>query len=273
MSHGAIFLSRDRSLRKLRGGSRLHKTMRAEFVRAADGQYATLAELQAALDGLQHRPAAPVLRRRPPASRAVPAGRPEQGRRRRRPGTRTRHASRSRQDAAARRGVAVVSAHGTISLSGFSYAVGASYAGEPVEAVVAGGLVDILHAGAVIATHAQRFRPDQADRAPRARIARWARDATAGLTVTRLANGSGLVSFACTDYQAGRRWARQSIDLSIMAGSVQLARDGKIIRMHPIRHDQARELGAFVNPKGRVLGPARAARPGRPAGPGTWLWP
>jgi len=58
-----------------------------------------------------------------------------------------------------------------------------------------------------------------------------------------------------------------------VAGSVQLARDGKIIRMHPIRHDQARELGAFVNPKGRVLGPARAARPGRPAGPGTWLWP
>jgi transposase InsO family protein len=29
---------------------RLHKTMRAEFFRAADGQYATLAELQAALD-------------------------------------------------------------------------------------------------------------------------------------------------------------------------------------------------------------------------------
>jgi hypothetical protein len=29
---------------------RLHKTMRAEFFRAADGQYATLTELQAALD-------------------------------------------------------------------------------------------------------------------------------------------------------------------------------------------------------------------------------
>jgi len=76
-----------------------------------------------------------------------------------------------------------VNAHGTISLGGLTYAVGASYAGEPVEAVVTGGLVDIVHAGVVIATHAQRFRPDQADLAPRARITRWARDATAGLTV------------------------------------------------------------------------------------------
>jgi hypothetical protein len=84
-----------------------------------------------------------------------------------------------------------VNAHGKISLGGFTYAAGASYAGEPVEVVVAGGLVDILHAGVVIATHAQRFRPDQADRAPRMPVARRARDATAGLTVTRLANGAG----------------------------------------------------------------------------------
>jgi hypothetical protein len=49
----------------------------------------------------------------------------------------------------------------------------------------------------VIATHAQRFRPDQADRAPRARVARRARDVTAGLMVTRLANG--VVSFAAMD--------------------------------------------------------------------------
>jgi len=46
-------------------------------------------------------------------------------------------------------------------LAGFSYHVGATYAGEPVEVVASGGLVDIL-------------------------------DATAGLTVTRLANVSAL---------------------------------------------------------------------------------
>ena len=98
-----------------------------------------------------------------------------------------------------------MNAHGKISLGGFSYAVGAAYAGEPVEVVVAGGLVDIVHAGVVVATHAQRFRQDQAGRAPRARVSRRARDATAGLTVTRLANGNGVVSFAGTDYQCGRR--------------------------------------------------------------------
>ena len=101
------------------------------------------------------------------------------------------------------------------------------------------------------ATHAQRLPEDQADRKPWARVARRARDATAGLTVTRLADGGGVVSFAGTPYACGRRWARTPIDVSIVAGSVQLSRDGKVIRVHPIRHDRSRELGAFANPKGR----------------------
>jgi len=33
--------------------------------------------------------------------------------------------------------------------------------------------------------------------------------------------------------------------------SVQLSQHGKVIRVHPIRHDRSRELGAFANPKGR----------------------
>ena len=121
-----------------------------------------------------------------------------------------------------------VNAHGKISLAGFPYSVGATYAGEPVEVVVAGGLVDILHAGVVVATHAQRLRADQADRAPRARVSRRARDATAGLTVTRLANNTGVITFADKTYAAGRRWAHTSIDVTIVAGSVQLSKDGKV---------------------------------------------
>jgi hypothetical protein len=141
---------------------------------------------------------------------------------------------------------------GKISLGGFAYAVGATYAGEPVEVVVAGSLVDILHAGVVVATHAQRLREDQADRAPRARVTRKRRDATAGLTVTRLANHDGTVTFAVTTYRAGRMWARTFIDVTIVAGSVQLSKDGQVLRVHPIRHDRSRELGAFANPKGRA---------------------
>jgi transposase InsO family protein len=231
---------------------RLHKTMRKEFVRTADGKYATLAELQAALDAwvTEYNTARPhqSCGERPPAERFQLAGR------NRAPAEPGPVPAPAVSPAGTQRPAGVsrwVNAHGKISLGGFTYAVGASYAGEPVEAVVAGGLVDILHAGVVIATHAQRFREDQADRAPRARITRRARDATAGLTVTRLANVNGVVSFAGTDYQAGRSWARHAIDVTIVAGSVQLSRDGKVIRVHPIRHDRARELGAFANPKGR----------------------
>jgi Integrase core domain len=144
-----------------------------------------------------------------------------------------------------------VNAKGKISLAGFTCHVGASYAGEPAEVVVTKGLAGILHAGVAIATHAQRFRGDQADRKPRARVSRRAKDATAGLTVTRLADGAGVVSFAATPYACGRRWARTAIDVTIVAGSVQLSKDGKVIRVHPIRHDRSRELGAFANPQGR----------------------
>ena len=170
------------------------------------------------------------------------------------PPPRNRAPARAPAAAAGKRPAGVsrwVNAAGKISLAGFSYAVGATYAGEPVEVVVAGGLVDILHAGVVVATHAQRLREDQADRAPRMRVSRRARDATAGLTVTRLANNTGVVTFADKTYAAGRRWAHASIDVTIVAGSVQLSKDGQVIRVHPIRHDRAKELGAFANPKGR----------------------
>ena len=48
--------------------------------------------------------------------------------------------------------------------------------------------------------------------------------------MTRLADGAGNVSFAATTYACGRRWARTAIDMSIVAGSVQLGIDGKV---HP----------------------------------------
>jgi transposase InsO family protein len=231
---------------------RLHKTMRAEFFTPHDRAFATIGELQAALDRWvsQYNTARPhqSCGGRPPAERFALAARPVSADDR-------PAAPAAAQTPAAKRPAGVsrwVNQHGKISLAGFSYRVGATYAGEPAEVVVAGGLVDILHAGVVVATHAQRLRADQAGRAPRAAAARRARDATAGLTVTRLAGANGDVSFAGATYRAGRAWARQPADVSIVAGSVQLSRDGKVIRVHPIRHDRTRELGAFANPKGRA---------------------
>jgi transposase InsO family protein len=234
---------------------RLHKTMRAEFFTPNDRKSATVEELQAALDGWvsQYNTARPhqSCGGRPPIERFRLADRsitPDDCAAAPVPAPATAPAAAARRLAGVSRWVG---ANGKISLAGFSYHVGATYAGEPVEAVVSGGLVDVLHAGVVVATHAQRIREDQADRAPRAPVARRARDATAGLTVTRLADAAGVVSFAGTPYAAGRRWARTAIDVSIVAASVQLSKDGQVIRVHPIRHDRARELGAFANPKGR----------------------
>jgi transposase InsO family protein len=233
---------------------RLHKTMRAEFFTPKDGMFATVEELQAALDRWVHQDniARPhqSCGGRPPIERFRLADRsvtPDDSAPVPVPAPATAAAPVKRPAGVSR----WVNASGKISLAGFSYAAGATYAGEPVEVVVAGGLVDILHAGVVVATHAQRIREDQADRMPRAPAARRARDATAGLTVTRLADAAGVISFAGTPYAAGRRWARTATDVCIVAASVQLSKDGQVIRVHPIRHDRGRELGAFANPKGR----------------------
>lgn len=79
-----------------------------------------------------------------------------------------------------------------------------------------------------------------------------------------------MISFAGISYTCGRRWARTAIDVSIVAGSVQLPRDGQVIRVHPIRQDRSRELGAFTNPKGRPA--ARTPRSATPGyGPVAWL--
>ena len=232
---------------------RLHKTMRAEFFTPNDYKFATVAELQEALDAwvAEYNTARPhqSCGRRPPIERFRLANRSLTA-----DDSAVAAPPPARPAAIAKRPAGVsrwVNAAGKISLAGFTYNVGATYAGEPVEVVVAGGLVDILHAGVVVATHAQRLRQDQVDRAPRARISRRARDATTGLTVTRLANNTGVITFADKTYAAGRRWAHASIDVTIVAGSVQLSKDGKVIRVHPIRHDRAKELGAFANPKGR----------------------
>jgi Integrase core domain len=232
---------------------RLHKTMRAEFFSAADRQHATIGGLQAALDTWveQDNTARPhqSCGGRPPAERFALADRSitADG-----SGLASEPAAAPARAAGRPAGVSRwVNAAGKISLAGFSCHVGATYAGEPVEAVTSSGLVEILHAGVVVATHAQRLREDQADRLPRAQVIRRARDAITGLTVTRLADGSGVVSFAGTSYAAGRMRARQPLDVAIVAGSVQLSRDGQVIKVHPIRHDRSRELGAFANPKGR----------------------
>jgi hypothetical protein len=59
--------------------------------------------------------------------------------------------------------------------------------------------------------------------------------------------------------------------VSIVAGSVQLATDGKVIRVHPIGYDRAKEHGAFATPTAAPANPAPSPRNRNrcPTGTGT----
>ena len=66
-----------------------------------------------------------------------------------------------------------------------------------------------------------------------------------------MVDSSGYVSFAGTNYRVGHRWRRRPVQVCIVADSVQLSCEGRIVRVHPIRHDRAKEHGAFATPNGR----------------------
>jgi Mu transposase-like protein len=72
-----------------------------------------------------------------------------------------------------------------------------------------------------------------------------------GMSVTRRVDQGGSVSFAGAGYRVGRSWARQVVDVAIVAGSVQISAKGKVIRVHAMRHDRSKEHGAFATPHGR----------------------
>jgi hypothetical protein len=258
---------------------RWHKTIRAEFLAEHDYKHATMAELQQALDAwvADYNTARPhqALGMRPPVERfeiaapkldpaveallepaLVPAGQPVV----------EPSAPIVRLPGVQR----WVDQHGLISLAGFRYRVPIVLAGEPVEAVAAEHLVRIFHRDVLVAEHVQRRKPDTGQR-QEVRLrqgSRRSRRATDGLVVTRVVDSSGYVSFAGTNYRVGNSWRGRSAQVCIVAGSVQLSCDGHIVRVHPIRHDRAKEHGAFATPNGRpattrMRRPVPASRPRR----------
>jgi transposase InsO family protein len=141
---------------------------------------------------------------------------------------------------------------GKIGLGGFRYHVGRFLAGELVEAICQGGLVEISHQGVLVASHAQRRPPgSKAAKTRSAPAARRPRTATVGAPVTRLVDAGGSVSFAGATYRVGNAHRGRSVEVALVAGSVQLSIDGQVVRVHPARHDPAKEHGAFATPNGR----------------------
>lgn len=247
---------------------RLHKTMRAEFFVEADRVFATIAELQTALDRwLDHynteRPHQ-SLGMRPPAHRFALAASPELEVVEPVAAVGTNAQTRAGSARADLRSAGVrrwVDQRGSIRLAGFRYRVPIVLAGEPVEAVAADNLVQIYHRDVLVASHVQRKSADRIPR-PLRQGRRTARPATNGIVVTRGVDNNGDVSFAGTMYRAGRPWRGKQVEVSIVAGSVQIACAGTIVRTHAIRHDRAKEHGAYATPHGRPRKPRQDAPDG-----------
>lgn len=145
----------------------------------------------------------------------------------------------------------LVSSNGMIGFGAKKYLVARWLAGETVEVLDSESVVEIVFRGQVVATHARKHDPGKTPRLSQPSGGRRARVATVGNPVTRLADSRGAVSFAGTAYQVGYAFRGRAIEVAIVGGSVQLVVDGKVVKSHPIRHDRAKEHGAFANPGGR----------------------
>jgi len=111
-------------------------------------------------------------------------------------------------------------------LAGFGYRVPIVLAGEPVEA---DNLVQIYHHDVLVASHVHRRKSDITPAVLR-QGRRTARTVISGVVVTRMVDNSGYVSFAGTMYRVRRAWRGKEVEVSIVAGAVQIACHGTIVR-------------------------------------------
>lgn len=140
---------------------------------------------------------------------------------------------------------------GRISILKHRYHVGRHLAGERVVVESVDGLLQVTHAGVLVATHARRHVPeDDARMDRRAKASRPARP-TAGDEVLRKVDSSGSVSFAGAGYRVGNRYAGQVVGVRVVADTVQITQGGLLLRTHRARHDKLKEFGALANPGGR----------------------
>jgi transposase InsO family protein len=142
---------------------------------------------------------------------------------------------------------------GRISLATFRYHVGRWLAGETVDVVITvDGLVEITHRGVLVATHARQHQPEAEPqvwrRQPRARPVR---PPTMGQPVVRKVDSSGGISFAGVSYRVGNSHRREQVEVRVVGDTVEISQAGKLLRVHPAKHDPIKAHGAFANPGGK----------------------
>jgi transposase InsO family protein len=129
-----------------------------------------------------------------------------------------------------------VARNGKISFAGYAYKVGVWLAGETVDVSVEDGIVSVSHRDVLVATHAQRHRPDRQAaalaRAPRQRTQR-PRQATVGQPVIRKVDSTGSISFAGASYRVGNAHKRRQVQLAIVGDVVEISSGGEVIKPIP----------------------------------------
>ena len=145
-----------------------------------------------------------------------------------------------------------VSATGTITFATGRYLAGRWLAGQTVEVICDGGLVQLHHRGVLIATHARRHPIDkQPAGLQRGRRLRPAPRTATTASVTRKVDSSGNVSFAGTNYRVGSQYKRRQVQVAVVGDTVEISIGNQLIRSHRAKHDRTREHGALANPGGR----------------------
>ena len=142
---------------------------------------------------------------------------------------------------------------GRISLANHPYHVGRWLAGETVDVVVTSdGLVEISHRGVLVATHAVRHPPEAEPEAWRRQPrARPVRPPTIGQPVVRKVDSSGNISFAAATYRVGNPHRREQVEVRVVGDTVEISQNGKLLRVHAVKHDPIKAHGAFANPGGK----------------------
>jgi transposase InsO family protein len=145
-----------------------------------------------------------------------------------------------------------VSAKGTISFAAAQYKAGVWLAGQAVEVLCEGSLVQLHHRGVLIATHARRHALDKQDAGLQRgrRLPPGPTTATAA-SVTRKVDSSGNVCFAGTNYRVGSKFRRRQVQVAVVGDTVEISIGNELIRSHRVKHDRTREHGALANPGGR----------------------
>ena len=126
-------------------------------------------------------------------------------------------------------------------------------AGQDVEVVCDGGLVNLHHRGVLIATHARRHAvaKEQAGMQRSVRRSLSVAPSASMVAVTRKVDSAGNVSFAGANYRAGNALRGRQVQVAVVGDTVEISIGNELIRSHPARHDRTREHGALANPGGR----------------------